>query len=174
MYFYNYNDYELLYLINEGSEIALNLLLEKYKIISYPEIKKVYFGSRENMLDIQQDCVLIIYNCIKRYNMDSPVSFYSYTLISIKNYLYKIKDNKHSCYHQYHLANDSVLCEMSEPIRYNGKFYFKDELYIAYFDECIMSNMSNKFFGQKYNMTKNQVQYLRRLVIDKLNEFFVD
>ena len=34
--------------------------------------------------DIRQDCVMIIYECIKRYDMNSEASFYTYTKLSLQ------------------------------------------------------------------------------------------
>ena len=41
MYYTNYNDYELLYLISEGSELALDLLYKKYYIYINKVVGKI-------------------------------------------------------------------------------------------------------------------------------------
>lgn len=77
-----YNDNELLYLISEKDDIALELLINKYE----PLIKSrliAYKIKRNNFDDFYQECLMTTYNCIEKYNPEKGATFNKYLDMSI-------------------------------------------------------------------------------------------
>lgn len=94
MLFVNYNDYELLYLIREGSEQAFNVLYHKYDVFIQKIINR-YMPIGDKYYDLYQECLFVLINCIEKYNSYSNVSFFLYFKISVKrriSYLFKKKE----------------------------------------------------------------------------------
>ena len=78
MYYANYNDYELLYLISEGSEQALNLLYKKYYIYINKIVSKLNIAKYKKE-DMVQEGVVVFFKSIKKYNPEKyNKTFYSY------------------------------------------------------------------------------------------------
>lgn len=64
---YKYNDYELLYLISEHSEAALEIMYEKYRPLIYARIKDFNIG-RYSFDDFYQEGLLVLHQCIWRFS----------------------------------------------------------------------------------------------------------
>ena len=63
--FDNYNDYELLYLIREGSEFALNYLFKKYDVLIY-KIATSFYPKGDKFEDLLQEGRMVLYNSINK------------------------------------------------------------------------------------------------------------
>ena len=88
--FVNYNDYELIYLVNEGEYKALKVLFNKYSCLIEMKAREIYpYGDKIN--DLIQEGKIILYNCIRNYSEEYGVSFYSYFLISLRRKFNKEK-----------------------------------------------------------------------------------
>ncbi len=76
------NDYELIYLYNEGNENILEIILNKYKPLVYLLIKKmnVPYVDKEDFL---QEGLMILYKCINSYSEDKGL-FFNYCNVAIK------------------------------------------------------------------------------------------
>ncbi len=82
-----YNDFELIYLIKEESDIALDIMFEKYE----PLIKKIcshYFFCYQNIKidydDLLQEGRIGLFKAIKGYDSSQNVLFYTFATICIK------------------------------------------------------------------------------------------
>ena len=72
-----WNDYELIYLIKEGNELALNLMYHKYS--NFIRIKARELGFRGfDLDDCIQEGLLLLTKAIKTFNNDYNKSFWSY------------------------------------------------------------------------------------------------
>lgn len=71
------NDYELLYLIFQGSECALRLLLEEYRIYFKKILNNYYYDLLRslNEEDLLQEAQIILYLVYDRYRHDSLATF---------------------------------------------------------------------------------------------------
>ena len=76
MYYVDYNDNELLYLVSEGSEQAFNLLCHKYIIYINKVIGKIKLPLYKKE-DLTQECTITLVDCISRYNPDFNKSFFN-------------------------------------------------------------------------------------------------
>ena len=98
-----YNDYELVYMINEDEE-ALSYLVKKYeplfKKLSYSFVQKYKYKGIDPE-DIIQHCRIALCNIIDKYDSSRNVLFYTYLLVCIKgvisNYTRRFLD-KSNCY----------------------------------------------------------------------------
>lgn len=95
------NDYEVMYLVEEGNDDARDIILEKYK----PIIKRMasnYFKSFSRYGieydDLVQEGYLGLYNAIRGYHSTKNTLFYTYATISIRskmlNYLKRYTNQK--------------------------------------------------------------------------------
>lgn len=169
----NYNDYELLYLIKEGSERALEILFEKYEVY-ISKIARGFIPYGDKCEDLIQEGRIVLFSCIKRYRDDFDVSFFSFVSISIKRCFYKLI--KTDYYTMPVLSEDAANINLNvmhnEHNIYTGRRFFNDEILIKLFDECIIGNTSLSYFGKKYGLSYNQVYYKYNLAISELKKFF--
>lgn len=77
-----YNDYELIYLIREHNEVALNLMLEKYVSLIYYYMSKFHIFKKFQS-EFFQEGRLAIWKAIKTYRDDCGV-FYPYLSVIMK------------------------------------------------------------------------------------------
>lgn len=78
-----YNDNELLYLISENDEIALDILIEKYQPLIKNRLIKFKI-KQTNFEDFYQECLMTFHKCIQKYREDKKIAFATYLDISIK------------------------------------------------------------------------------------------
>ncbi len=114
MKYREYNDYELLYMVNEMSEEALDILYEKYKPIIIKTANKYFSTYRKYGLDIN-DFILEGYvaldKAIKKYEtlLNDNISFSSFLVLTLerqmKDLVRKVKAQKNK------ILNDSIYYE---------------------------------------------------------------
>lgn len=98
---YEYNDYELIYLINEKNEDAKEFLYKKYSPLIHKEInrvKKVAFSNGVNLSDLTQEAMLAFTNAIYSYDEAEDAKFITFATLCIRrklsSYINKSKTNK--------------------------------------------------------------------------------
>ena len=102
-----YNDNELLYLISEKDEVALEIMMNKYE----PLIKSMlvrYKIKSKNFEDFYQECLMTLYNCVNKYREDRKISFNSYLEMSLNYCIQNILRKEKSYFY------DVVLMEMQD------------------------------------------------------------
>ncbi|MGM9969212.1 MAG: hypothetical protein ACI35S_02320 [Anaeroplasma sp.] len=155
MWFINYNDYYLLYLISEGSEIAYIYLFKKYDSLIHKLIIDYYpFGDKRD--DLLQEGRLVIFNSLKCFNEYHNISFYSYVLISLKRRFRRLLDND---YYHMPVFSEYQISSYEHHSIYRGSLFFQDELSIKIYDECILGNLKLKNFAKKYNIPYSKLYY---------------
>lgn len=75
--YFRYNDYELLYMISQASEEAIDIMYEKYQFLIKKLIKK-YNVAYRNRDDYFQEGMMMINKAIRLYNESSKMSFTRY------------------------------------------------------------------------------------------------
>ena len=95
------NDYELVFLAQEGNEDAINLLYQKYKPIIVKKSKNaIMFATHHgiDINDIMQECYIALEESIRNFSQDETASFYTFALLcidrKITNYLRKTTSSK--------------------------------------------------------------------------------
>ena len=74
----NYNDYELIYLIKEGSTQAREILFNKYSVLLKKIYKEGFYYKIYQMHDFIQEGLLILNKVIYSYSLEFSYNFYNY------------------------------------------------------------------------------------------------
>ena len=84
---YQYNDYELIYMIKESSEEALKIIIDKYdpiiKSMAFSYVKKYSIFNFDEE-DLIQEGRIALCNAINKYDENKNVLFYSFLLLCVK------------------------------------------------------------------------------------------
>lgn len=171
--FGNYNDYELLYLIKDGNEKALEYMFKKYDILIYKIASSLYFKS-DKLEDLLQEGRMVLYYCIYNYNENQNINFYGYFTICLKRTYYKLLKTD---YYTGLLVNEDkipidIVPDNKNYIIFSGNQLFNDEMYIMLFDECIIGDLNLTDFANKHNLTYSMVYYKYKKMVLALKEIF--
>ncbi len=158
-----YNDYELIYLIRSGSEIALNILLKKYDNLIYKKIIdfKVFSYDFE---DFFQEGLMILNNAIFEFNEIYNKSFTKFLELLLNRRFSRIRGN--SFYkNKFYILNDSLtnnlIGEVFEEFdysyyaKYNNYDFSNFEKII--FDEYFLKNKKIDAISNEYNIDKKKI-----------------
>lgn len=142
-----YNDYELLYMIEDDSKEALEILVKKYEPLIYTRlikfrIKKEYFD------DYFQEGLLVLYNAIKKYNSDSPMSFTNFFDLMLKRRIMDLLRKNKKYFEDVCLYEDIDIVATYEPVKTD----FNIEKVIELFNE--LSDFEKQVFILKYKENK--------------------
>lgn len=170
MHFASYNDFELLYLIKEGSELALNILYDKYYYL-IRKIAKKYFPYGDKLDDLTQEGFLILNNCINKFDDRKPVLFYTFISICL-NHRFSYLVNKGSYYDDYVVFNEKIHHKCTS---YTSGYSFKsldifDDIDKKIYEECIIDGLSLKGFSNKYNISYSKVYYRSKNIVNELKK----
>ena len=149
-----YNDYELIYLVKDGDENALNVLFYKYERIA-AKIIKSYIFDKIYFEDLVQEGRIVLYNCIYKYDESSTLSFYSFFIISFKRRLARLIVEQ--TYGKSIHVNEIYLSQLSDGYTkknksylVSGDAYFTDDIYIELFNECLIRNVKLSVFAREH------------------------
>lgn len=129
---YRINDNELIYMIRDGDDFAIDRLFEKYKPLVTSIANSFYvFGKRLGIefSDLMQEGYIGLYNAYSSFNEYGNVKFYTYALTCIRNHLNTYCRNM--SVKKYYYLNNSVSLDGLDPFIYNYSdeyFYFNDEI----------------------------------------------
>ena len=116
----DYNDHELLYMICEASEDAMNIMYEKYKsIIELKASKYRTLGKRVGLEynDLIQEGMVGLSEAIKSYKDNKDTKFASFANVCIERQILSVLSYARRKKHHY--LNDS--CSLDSSIDENGK-----------------------------------------------------
>ena len=174
MYYVDYNDNELLYLVSEGSERALDLLCHKYIIYINKVIGKIIMPMYKKE-DLIQECTIILIQCIEKYNSDFNNSFFSYFSFILYRNIYKLI--KSSYYSSTLFLEDNSLYDDKSSYNSNIIFMYRkllskhDEIDLKIFDECFVEGFSILGFAKKYNLEYAKVYYKYKCIREELKKY---
>ena len=151
----DYNDYELLYMIKENNDEAIDIMIEKYE----PIIKKLassfsYNYESVDMEDLIQEGRIAVYKSINTYK-DSKALFYTYVIVAIKNAMLNFCNkefNKNKRVSSYYSFDDLDYCygyeynyisSISDNDFYEKLVNFRNNL--SFSDSCIFELRYNDF-----------------------------
>ncbi len=167
--FDNYNDYELLYLIREGSEFALNYLFKKYDVLIYKVAFKFY-PNDDKFEDLLQEGRMVLYRCINKFDFNKGTSFYSFFNVCLKRYYIKLMNEDY--YSNSYVCKDLGYLPDSQNIGYSKIFILsqklKDTEYYDMFVECLIENMSLSDYAKKYNISYAKCYRKYNMMLEKL------
>lgn len=167
-----YNDYELLYMVNESDEVAYNLLYDKYKPLIISTAKKyssIYNNYGIDINDFILEGYIALENCIKRHHIYNDFEFQKLVLIcinrSMQNLVRKARLKKYSSlnnslyYEDLEINNDVNYLEIKEDknaINPEQEVIFKEtkeEIYKKY--TSILRGIEKEVFILKFNGLTN-------------------
>lgn len=90
----NWNDYELLYLIKEGIEVAKQVLYHKYTHLIYKSYLKCNLNYSFLYSDYLQESLMSLEQAIYRYDDRFSFSFYAYYSLILSHLTIKVKKGK--------------------------------------------------------------------------------
>lgn len=167
--YYNYNDYELIYLIQNGVEEALKELYNKYSHLLY----KFYYQQENRYIskgDFLQEGYMVLQKALETYNEQKCISFYTYFSICLKrkiprinslnleqskNTLDYIKDNNGYSNITYVIFKELAL-ESSELCQL--------------FKYCVVRGMPIKTYSRLFNKEYEKTYYMYKKLIEKLRK----
>lgn len=155
----DFNDYELIYLSREHNDKALKALLTKYQVYIQKTIYE--YGLTYLKEDALQECLILLTECVKKYNMDSNCLFFTYFSVCVKHHIIK--------YLRLQTKNDQIL-EYNEQIDYdtlnesNNSFFFEEkpisfntEIERNIYEKIFKDGMKAREFVKEYNVDIKQV-----------------
>ena len=172
MYNASLNDYELIYLVQEGSEIALDLLYHKYYIYINKMVGK-YNIPKYKKEDLVQEGLDALFVSIKNFNPNKyDKTFYNYFKLVFER---KVNRSLHSSYFSNSVVlTDVILDSVEYKSSYIIKHYrsvLKDELDIEIFEKCFLEGMSFKDLSRKTGYSYKRIYYRAKSLCEELKKY---
>lgn len=159
-----YNDYELLYLIKRGSDVAYEMLHRKYELCIYDLVKVIPYTYQDKD-DIVQDCLMGITKAIESFDANYNVLFYTYVSLIFKRIISKFwrqyyRDGEtleYMIYRGNKVLMESKVSYDKELIKIKTKNQYEDLINRLstfeklVFNEILVNNMSKDKFVKKYD-----------------------
>ena len=167
---YRVNDNELIYMIKDGDDFAINRLFEKYKPLVTSVANSFYvFGKRLGIefSDLMQEGYIGLYNAYSSFNEYSDVKFYTYALTCIRNHLNTYCRNMNVKKNYY--LNNSISIEDCDSLLFDNFNYFDEEQLFVNFKN-LLSFKCSIVFELKHNGFKiREISKLLDLPVSTVN-----
>ena len=129
----NHNDYELVFLAQDGNEDAINLIYQKYKPIIVKKSKNAIVLVSHHGIDINdimQEGFIGLDEAIKCYSQDTKATFYTFAMLcidrQIANYIKKMGNGKDKILNNAITINETLEKTMSDGTNIEDYFIGKD------------------------------------------------
>lgn len=154
-----YNDFELLYMIEEDSEEAEEIMINKYSSLIYSRLKK--FRIKESYIDdYYQEGLLVLYQAIRKYNSESPMSFTNFFDLMLQRRIMDLLRKNKKYFEENLLKEDVDIVVAYEPIE---ELIFEEKINLL-FDK--LSDLEKKIFILKYKENMKVKEIAIKLEID--------
>lgn len=163
-----YNDYELLYLIHDGCEPALNLLHKKYSHLIY-SIAKRYYPYGDKIYDLIQEGRIVLQECIFGYNPERDATFYSYFLICYKRRIVKLINSDY--YLEFEHLEDNIVDGIDYSSWYYSSNVFKDEEDQRLYKEVLIDGLKLRQYAKIHNQSYTSVYRRYEQIIEKIRKW---
>lgn len=123
----DFNDYEVMYLVEENDENAKDVLYEKYRPLIVSIASQYQKEAKEygiELDDLVQEGFIGLYSASKNYNSKMNVKFYTYALVSIRSKILNCLNTKNTYKHIY--LNQSI--SLFQPLADFNQFTLMDAL----------------------------------------------
>ena len=150
----NTNDYELVFLAQEGNEDAVNIIYQKYKPIIVKKSKNaIVFATHHgiDINDIMQEGFIGLDEAIKNFSQDTDASFYTFAMLcvdrQILNYVRKITGGKDKILNDAITINDSLEKTVDDGTNLELSFMGRDnDIYMVNEIRKILTDFERKVF----------------------------
>lgn len=173
-----HNDYELVYLIKEGSNKARELLFDKYGVLIRKIYREGFYSQKYHLFDFLQEGFLVLEKVIYSFNMNYTFNFYSYFTLCFSRRLLRLN-----------ITGDVIFNEKSVKYKFVDTVDVKtnlirkliereieneDDLTKKIINECIFENLSVHSFCSKYDLNYTNTYYLYRKIRLKLEKILTN
>lgn len=167
MVYIYHNDYELLYLIEEGCEPALDFLYQKYTLYIKKIAYRIYpYGDKR--YDLIQEGLMVLFNCLKCFNRHLSVPFFSYFTISLKRRFYTLvgKDHYYKVLSFLDYDIPDINYSKSPVLGYllNPNKVCDDEIDVIIYQDHIINGINLAQLCEKNNISYNKA-YKRKIAL---------
>lgn len=171
-----YNDFELIYLIRDSDEYALNLMYEKYTPFIYKVMKGVNVYSRYEE-EFLQEGYMCLHTAIKTFDMDFNKTFFKYFEVILKRRFYRLI----KVYSKIDIPIEDIEESLEEKTtEYNhnniyeiGLSLLTDELEKGIYISLYQDGLSYNDTANKYNVSikkiYNTVQKIKKILNKNIN-----
>ena len=150
----NTNDYELVFLAQEGNEDAVNIIYQKYKPIIVKKSKNaIVFATHHgiDINDIMQEGFIGLDEAIKNFSQDTDASFYTFAMLcvdrQILNYVRKITGGKDKILNDAITINDSLEKTVDDGTNLELSFMVRDnDIYMVNEIRKILTDFERQVF----------------------------
>lgn len=169
MNYKEYNDYELIYQINDGDELSYNLLFKKYSNL-IGKLAKYYYNQNKNIGieydDLYQEGMFALSNSLKDYDQNNTL-FYTFFLLCVRREMERLVKSARRFKHI--ILNDSA--SLNEPISGTEDIFLEDILSIDYSveEDYISDDNCRKLYLYKYKLNSEEAMVYEL----KLNNFSI-
>lgn len=175
MYFVNYNDYELIYLVKEGSEQAQNILYQKYNIY-ITKLASKYYPYGDKRLDLIQEGLMSLYLCIKSFNPNFTISFFSYFTIVLKRNFSKLVQNNY--YKKIYSFNEGNYIKENDnslfPYLQKLSNLWSEEFDVLIYHNCFIGGMNIKMLSEKFNIPYHKLYSRKKVMLKELKKILTN
>ena len=168
--YYKYNDYELIYLVNEGVEEAFNELIHKYTYL----LKKIHRTRFSNVSkdDFIQEGLMVLTAAIRTFNPLEDITFFSYFSICLNRKLNKIYEKN-----KYLKDKDLEIERINDKNIYSYRYKimmkevaFEDSSMSEFFDYHIVRGLSLKRYCKLSDISYEKEYYKYKKIIKELRK----
>jgi RNA polymerase sporulation-specific sigma factor len=137
---YQYNDYELLYLIRENCEVALDIMFSKYVPLIKSRIRSFHI-KEWNKEDFFQEGLISLYKAITTYREDKNKTFNKYfDLLLQRRYIQILRKESNNFYNVDLIGAGDYLYEANECFDDNLT-YVVNQCYFSKFEASVFENL---------------------------------
>ena len=154
-----YNDYELVFLAQEGNEDAINIIYKKYKPIIVKKSKLAIYSTKNSgseINDVMQEAYLGLEEAIRNFSQNDEATFYTFANLcidrKISNYIRKMANKKNI------LLNEAIFIDE------NMENYLKDTTDIE--NNLIRKVMKEEIINKIYDKFTTLEKDVYNLLID--------
>ena len=163
-----YNDYEIIYLIKEGNELAYNIMFQKYEKYIWKMVSSFYhYGFKRE--DIVQEGRMILHTCILGYNSYMDVSFFSYFTICLRRKI--AREIKRPYYDEYQILSDNFSLDV-----YNKQLLCMDSILSKEEEElyewCFVMDRSLVLYTYKKGISYSEGMKKYRHLLAKVKKIY--
>ena len=165
-----YNDYELIYYIRDGSEMALDIMFKKYDLVIFGFIQRIpYLLHSGKVDDLMQEGRMILLKCLKTFRFEYG-TFYAYFSVCLRNRLNKLIKNTY-------YSNIILMEDMSSIPDNNGdfenkfRFLFGEHIERIIYEEYFVNGFSLNSIAEKYNIKYSAIIQVKSRMSRKLKAY---
>ena len=151
------NDYELVYLAQEGNEEAINLLYQKYKPIIVKKSKNaILFATHHgiDINDIMQEGFIAFDEAIRSFSQDETATFYTFAMLCVErkiaNYLRKTTGGRGKILNEAVAIDDTLEKVLDDGTNIEDKIIGKDNSNaLTIMIRAVLTDFERKVFDLK-------------------------